>query len=140
MHPTPQKLRWVPELVVRAIHHDTITRDGGLPGLVDDGLLESALARPRNLAEYSEDADIAALSACYAYGIASSHPFNDGNKRVAFVVMAVFAQMNGWVLAASEVDATTTMLALASGDLSEADLASWLRGELVPVVRSTLKG
>ena len=106
--------------------------------MVNDGLFESALARPLNRAEHEPGADIAELAACYAYGIASDHPFNDGNKRVAFVVMAVFAQMNGYQLVASEVNAVSTMLALASGDLSETDLATWLRGELVPVVRGTL--
>ncbi len=92
----------------------------------DDGLLESALARPRNVALYQEHVTLAQLAAAYAFGITKNHPFIDGNKRAAFLTMNLFLEKNGWQLVATEVDATLTMLNLAAGELDESALADWV--------------
>ena len=122
--------RWLPRLVIDAIHHDMLTTHGGLPGLRDESLLESALARPKQILAYSAEADIATLAAAYAYGLARNHPFNDGNKRVAFMAMAVFAELNGLEFDAPEAEVVDVMLSLAAGDLEEVQLADWLRARL----------
>ena len=106
---------------------------GGLPGLRDADALESALARPRQAWIYAEQTDIASLAAAYAFGIARSHPFNDGNKRIAFVVAAVFAELNGLRLDAPESEVVDMMLKLASGTIDEDALAEWLRASLTAV-------
>jgi len=125
---------WIREDVVRAIHRRQLTEHRGQPGIRDEGLLASALARPKNLIAYSEnDPDLAALAAAYAFDIASNHPFLDGNKRTAFVVCRVFLLLNGRDLNASREQKYLTFLRLASGDLSEEDLAAWLREHLVEV-------
>ena len=125
---------WIREDVVRAIHRRQLTEHRGQPGIRDEGLLASALARPKNLITYSEnDPDLAALAAAYAFGIASNHPFLDGNKRTAFVVCRVVLLLNGRDLNASREQKYLTFLRLASGDLSEEDLAAWLREHLVEV-------
>jgi death-on-curing protein len=119
--------RWVSRVVVDAIQTDLLLTHGGMPGLRDENLLESALARPRQLISYTPGADIAALAAAYGYGLARNHPYNDGNKRVAFVVMAVFLGLNGLEFTASEADVVTTIVALASGEIEEDALADWIR-------------
>jgi death-on-curing protein len=100
---------------------------GGSPGLRDENLLESALARPRHLFAYESEVDAAGLAAAYGFGIARNHPFVDGNKRTALMAMYVFLGLNGWTLEADEAEAVRTILALAAGDLTEARLAAWLR-------------
>ena len=92
----------------------------------DQGLLESALSRPINLAVY-EKPDAAALAASYAVGLAKNHPFVDGNKRTAFVALELFLALNGFELNASDVDCVLTMLAIASGEMDEPMLAEWIR-------------
>ena len=119
--------RWVSRLVVDAVQTDMLLTHGGLPGLRDDNLLESTLARPRQRYTYEPDTDLAALAAAYGHGLARNHPYNDGNKRVAFVVMAVFLRLNGLELTASEAEVVTTIVALASGELDEETLADWIR-------------
>lgn len=119
--------RWVIRVVVDAIQTDMLLTHGGMPGLRDENLLESALARPKQLPSYEPDADLAALAAAYGYGLARNHPYNDGNKRVAFVVMAVFLGLNGLDITASEADVVTTIVALAAGKIDEETLADWLR-------------
>jgi death on curing protein len=114
-------------VVVDAIQTDMLITHGGMPGLRDENQLESALARPKQRFAYEPTADLAALAAAYGYGLARNHPYNDGNKRVAFVVMAVFLGLNGLEFTASEADAVTTIVALASGDLDEETLADWIR-------------
>ena len=114
-------------MVADAIQTDMLLTHGGMPGLRDDTSLESALARPRQLLAYAPDADLPALAAAYGYGPARNHPYNDGNKRVAFVVMAVFLGLNGLELTASEAEVVTTMIALASGELDEETLTDWIR-------------
>ena len=119
--------RWVSRVVVDAIQTDMLITHGGMPGLRDENQLESALARPKQRFAYEPTADLAALAAAYGYGLARNHPYNDGNKRIAFVVMAVFLGLNGLEFTASEADAVTTIVALASGDLDEETLADWIR-------------
>lgn len=123
--------RWLSRLVVDAVHHDSLTTHGGLAGVRDEGLLESALARPQQMHAYAETTDIAALAAAYAYGLARNHPYHDGNKRIAFMTMAVFAELNGHEFEASEADVVETMLRLAAGELEEDALTEWLRERLV---------
>lgn len=118
---------WVADSVVLAIHEAQLAEHGGIAGLRDEGLLSSALARPLNLEAYGDDPDAALLAAAYAFGISRNHPFLDGNKRTAFVVMELFLDLNGWTLEADDTDCISTMMALAAGDLSEKALAKWLR-------------
>lgn len=118
--------RWVGRLVVDAVQFDLILTHGGLPGIRDEDMLESALARPRQRFACDEGSDIAALAAACGFGLARNHAFNDGNKRIAFVTMAVFARLNGYELEAPEAEVVTAMLRLASGELAEEELADWL--------------
>lgn len=116
--------------VVLAIHEAQLSEHGGAAGVRDEGLLASALARPRNLEAYGKDVDAAALAASYAFGIARNHPFFDGNKRTAFVVMELFLNLNGWYLEASDAVCISMMQTLAAGSLSEEMLAKWLLGHI----------
>ena len=115
---------WIDEQVVLAIHDEQLAEHGGRPG-VDLGLLRSALARPQNLLAY-EDSDVIKLSAAYAFGIARGHAFVDGNKRTSLVATETFLALNGHELAASDEGCLGIWLALAEGDLTEADLVRWL--------------
>lgn len=113
---------------VLAIHRRQIAEHGGDEGIRDRGLLDSALARPKNLIAYSEDIpDVAALAAAYGYGICKNHAFVDGNKRVAYVVCMTFLKLNGSILTASPEEKYITFLKLAEGSINEKDLADWLR-------------
>ncbi len=118
--------RWVTIEVALAAHAEQIAEHGGGVGVRDANLLDSAMARPRNLAAYG-DPDAAALAAAYAYGIARNHPFVDGNKRTAAVVSETFLLLNGLTLMASDAELVVTFLALAAGELSEEELADWFR-------------
>jgi len=123
---------WIRDDVVLAIHLRQLAEHGGAEGVRDEGLLASALARPKNLAAYSDEApDLAALAASYAYGIAKNHPFVDGNKRTAFVVCRTFLKLNGHDLNASQEEKYLTFLKLADSRLSENELADWIRDHLV---------
>jgi death-on-curing protein len=122
-----QEPRWIDRLVVEAVQFDLIREHGGLPGLRDEHGLESALSRPRQRLAYKAEADLAELAAAYGHGLAANHPFHDGNKRIAFVTMTVFLELNGVELAATEAEVVTVMLALAAGELDEDRLAEWLR-------------
>lgn len=113
------------------MHLELIAEYGGSSGVRDTGLLESALARPHNLAAYGKP-DLFALAAAYAYGISRNHPFVDGNKRVAFACMAVFLELNGWRLNATQESATDIILRLAEGSLEEFDLVTWVTESAVP--------
>lgn len=117
---------WLDTRDAVAIHAEQLTAHGGPPGTRDSGALESALARPQNLASYGEP-DIAALAASYAFGIARNHPFVDGNKRTAWIVARLFIRLNGSVLTFDKEDAYRTVMALAAGELSEDGLAAWFR-------------
>lgn len=112
-----------------AAHAEQLAEHGGGEGVRDAGMLDSAMARPRNLAEYGEP-DIAALAASYAFGIARNHPFVDGNKRTAAVVSETFLMLNGYALDASDAEVVVAFVALAAGELSEDELADWFRTRL----------
>lgn len=118
--------RWLGERTVLAIHAHHLARFGGAPGLRDRGLLDSALARPRNLHAYGEG-DLFTLAATYAGGIVQNHPVVDGNKRSAFLAATLFLQKNGFRVVAPEGEAVVMTLGLASGELPEAGFAAWLR-------------
>lgn len=118
---------WILKEAVLAIHGRQIAEHGGSDGLRDEGLLLSALARPENLLAYGEDVDLAALAASYAYGIAKNHPFIDGNKRTALVVMRTFLASNDVDFVASREEKYRAFLELAEGTLSEEDLGTWIR-------------
>ena len=122
--------RWLSIRSVLAIHAEQLAEHGGGSGVRDMALLESALARPMNLAAYGEP-DAAMLAAAYAFGITRNHPFVDGNKRTAFVASVTFLLRNGFDLDATEPDAALTFVALASGKLTEDALASWFRQRLL---------
>ncbi|MDI9598480.1 MAG: type II toxin-antitoxin system death-on-curing family toxin [Acidobacteriota bacterium] len=126
--------RWVDRLVVEAVQFDLIREHGGMPGLRDEHALEAALARLRQRRAYRADADLAELAAAYGHGLATGHPFHDGNKRIAFVTMAVFLELNGVQLEAEEPEVVTVVLALAAGEMTEEELASWVRAR-IPVTR-----
>jgi len=102
-----------------------------MPGLRDEHGLEAALARPRQRLAYKPESDLAELAASYCRGLAASHPFHDGNKRIAFVTGAVFLELNGVELRAPEGEVVTVMLSLAAGELDEDELAAWLRSRMV---------
>ena len=114
-------------MVVDAIQADMLLTHGGIPGIRDENTLESALTRPRQRFAHEPGADLARLTAAYGYGLVRDHPYNDGNKRVGFVVMATFLGLNGYEFIASESDVVTTIVALASGGLDEETLADWIR-------------
>jgi death-on-curing protein len=127
----PKNVVWVREDVVLAVHLRQLAEHGGGEGIRDEGLLQSALARPQNLLAYGEPPpDIASLAAAYAYGIARDHPFVDGNKRTALIVARLFLLLNGMDLVATQEEKYSTFLALAAGELSEDDLANWVRTHL----------
>jgi death on curing protein len=122
---------WLRKDVILAIHDSQIAEHGGISGVRDMGLLESALARPENLAAYGHP-DVCALAAAYAFGIARNHPFGDGNKRTAFVAAELFLDLNGHLLTASDVDCVMTIMGLAAGEISEDELAGWIRAHVRP--------
>lgn len=120
-------VQWLEIETVLAAHDEALAIDGGMAGLRDRGLLASALERPKNRYHYEGVEDVCELAATYAVGIAKNHPFADGNKRSAFIAMATFLLINGRPLVADQTDATTTMLAVAAGEMEEAALAVWIR-------------
>lgn len=122
--------RWVDKRALLLLHDESLAEHGGTSGLRDEGLLDSALARPQNRAVY-ESPDVAALAASYGVGVAKNHAFVDGNKRVAFLCVGLFLAINGWRLQALQLEATSAMLAVAAGELDEAAFAEWLRRHLV---------
>ena len=121
---------WLDSTDALAIHDRQLAEHGGGAGVRDMTMLESALGRPVNRWHYGTD-DIAELAAAYAFGVARNHPFIDGNKRTAWVLARLFIVMNGLTIAFDKEDAVRTVLALASGDLSEEELADWFRTRLV---------
>ncbi len=118
--------RWVLEGVVISVHQLLIAEHGGSPGIRDKGLLDSALARPRQRFCYDPQATVFDLAAAYGFGLAKNHPFVDGNKRAALAVSAIFLEMNGFSLDAPEPETVVVIERLAAGDLSELALAKWL--------------
>lgn len=126
--------RWLARPIIDAIHADQLRQHGGFPGVNDDGLIESALARPRNRWAYvgEDPPDLAALAAAYGFGLAKNHGFRDGNKRVAFMAMYVFLGINGQRITAEEPVVVQLMQDVASGACSEEELAAWLRARTEP--------
>jgi death on curing protein len=124
--------RWISRDGLVRGHLQGLQMFGGPEGLRDENMLESALARPINQFHYDNDVDIARLAAAYAFGIARNHPFVDGNKRAAFLAIGLFLGKNGYTLEAEQADATRTILALAAGDVTEDQLATWIRDHMVP--------
>jgi death on curing protein len=126
---------WLQEDVVLAIHGEQLREHGGGAGVRDMGLLQSALARPENLVAYGAP-DVADLAAAYAFGIARNHAFIDGNKRTAYVAGELFLALNGFELTATDADGVLTFLALASGELTDVQLAEWYRGKIMPIAKA----
>lgn len=125
---------WIDKHETLTIHAQQLAAHGGRAGLRDEGLFESALARPQNLLAYSEETpSLARLSASYGFGIARNHPFVDGNKRTALVVTLTFLLVNGWALTAPKEDRYFAFYDLAAGTLSEDALTQWLEGDTEPV-------
>ena len=122
--------RWIDPSTVIAIHDRQLSEHGGLDGVRDAGAIESALARPRNLAEYGQP-DAADLAAAYCYGILKNHGYTDGNKRTGWILARLFLLDNGVPLRFDPIDAARTVERLAGSDLSEADFAAWLRARIV---------
>lgn len=118
---------WLRRDWVDALHFQQLKRFGGLYGIRDEGAIESALARPRNQWVYAPTQEIVTLAAAYGFGLCRGHGYVDGNKRIAFMAMAVFLDLNGWVLDAPESEVVVTLVNLASGAINEEELADWLR-------------
>jgi death-on-curing protein len=123
---------WLARDILLLLHAEGIAEHGGLPGLRDAGLLDSALARPENLRAYHPEADRFQLAAAYAAGIVRNHPFADGNRRAAFVAAVTFLELNGIPTDLPEGEAIAAMLDLAAGDLPEEGLAAWLHDSTKP--------
>jgi death on curing protein len=121
---------WISKQALLLLHDESLAEHGGASGLGDEGLLDSALARPLNLNAYGTS-DFADLAASYAIGLAKNHAFVDGNKRSAFLATGLFLHLNGYRLSVSQVNATLTMLAVAAGEIDEAGFAGWLRPHCV---------
>jgi death on curing protein len=126
-----KKWKWIDRNILLLLHDESLASHGGASGIRDEGLLDSALSRPLNLALYGEP-DVAELAASYAFGLAKNHSFVDGNKRAAFLSVGLFLYLNGQTLTASQADATLTIMAVAAGEMTEADLAIWIRNHLAP--------
>jgi death-on-curing protein len=122
--------RWVAPTLVYAVHDRLLAEHGGLDGIQDKGAVESALARPQDLAAYGEP-DAAALAAAYAFGLARNHGFADGNKRTAWITARVFLADNGLNLRFAAEDAVRVMERLAAGQMTEEEMAAWFRERLV---------
>lgn len=122
---------WLEHYDALYVHERLLVLNGGAAGIRDNGLLESALARPIQLCNYGENIDIAALAAAYIVGIIKNHPFVDGNKRVGFGMGILFLELNGCRFKANPIDAANTILAVAASEISESELADWLRTNVI---------
>ena len=118
---------WVERRGLLLLHMESLAEHGGTSGMRDEGLLDSALNRPRNKFLYDPRPDIPAIAAAYGFGLAKNHALVDGNKRIAFIATAVFLRLNGWRLSSARLDEIETMLKLASGEITEEDFAQWIR-------------
>lgn len=122
---------WLSRELILAVHDEQLAEHGGATGVRDEGLLESALARPLNRAGYG-DPDIAELAAVYALGLIHNHAFVDGNKRTAYVALELFLRLNGFRFPVSDADAVIMTLRLAAGDVSDEDFTLWVRAHADP--------
>jgi death-on-curing protein len=123
---------WISKKAVLAMHSAQLAEHGGSNGIRDETLLDSALAKPRNVFAYVDQPDIFRLAASYAFGIARNHAFVDGNKRTALVVSLTFLDRNGWDIEATKEDLYFTFLHLADGSLPEEELTAWFTKHAVP--------
>lgn len=121
-----KKPQWLLRETVLALHERLLAEFGGLGGVRDEGLFDSALARPQQLLAYGKP-NLFDLAAAYAFGLVRNHPFLDGNKRIGFTAAVVFLELNGYRFTASEAEATIQTLALAARELDEAGYAVWLK-------------
>lgn len=119
--------KWINKRALLELHQESLATFGGASGRRDEGLFDSALARPLNQWHYDPSVDLAALAAAYGYGIAKNHAFVDGNKRAAFLAIGLFLSINGRHLRVDQVEAIDTILKLAAGNIAESELASWIR-------------
>jgi len=127
--------RWVTKSALLLLHDESLAMHGGRAGMRDEGLLDSALAKPLNVVAYADPEhppDLATLAASYCFGLAKNHAFVDGNKRAAFLATGLFLHLNAHRLVATQADATQTMLGVAAGDVSEDAFATWLRQRVMP--------
>ncbi|MCY3602269.1 MAG: type II toxin-antitoxin system death-on-curing family toxin [Chloroflexi bacterium] len=129
---TRQEPRWVPRLVIEAVHLDQVREHGGLIGIRDENALESGLARARQRWTFDPDSDLSRLAAGYVFGICTGHPFRDGNKRLSFLAAVIFLGLNGFDLVAPDEEVVAKMMAIASGKLGEEAIADWIRSRIVP--------
>jgi death on curing protein len=121
---------WLDKRALLLLHKESLAQFGGAGGVRDEGMLDSALARPLNKYSYEGCKDLAALAAAYGFGLARNHPFIDGNKRAAFLCVGVFLAINGYRLTATPVDAIEVIVALAAGSMDEARFADWIKAHL----------
>lgn len=124
---------WIDEPEVLIVHDRLLVLHGGAPGVRDEGLLKSGLARPRQHAAYGDDPDFVQLAALYTAGIVKNHPFIDGNKRTGFLLGVLFLELNGYAFTASQEDAANAVIALASGALDEEGYTAFLAANATPV-------
>ena len=125
--PPRREPRWLSRFVVDAIQIEQLKEHGGLPGIRDENALESALARARNKLTYAHERDLATLASAYGFGIVANHPYLDGNKRIGFLALVTFLGINGCDFGATDAEVVTEMLKLAGGQISEEQLAAWIR-------------
>jgi death-on-curing protein len=118
--------RWIDRQALMMLHDESLAEHGGASGLRDEGLFDSALARPLNLVAYG-DPDFADLAAAYGVGLTKNHPFVDGNKRGAFLSVGLFLLLNGYRLSIGQAEATVVMLDVAAGEIDETAFAAWIR-------------
>lgn len=118
---------WLSRVVVDAIHNDQLREHGGLPGIRDENVLESALARPQQKWHYADRTDVPMLAAAYVFGLVKNHPYRDGNKRIGFLAMVTFLGMNGHDFSATDAEVVGEILALADGTVSQEALANWIQ-------------
>ena len=123
----PREPRWLSRVVVDAMHNDQLREHGGLPGIRDENVLESALARPQQKWHYGEETEMATLAAAYGFALVKNRPYRDGNKRIGLLAIATFLGINGSDLRATDADVVTQIVALAANRVSEAALTDWIR-------------
>lgn len=123
--------RWLSRVAVDAMHNDQLREHGGLSGIRDENMLESALARPQQKWQHTGKVDIATLAAAYGFGLVKNHPYRDGNKRIGFLAIVTFLGMNDYDFDAPDAEVVTTILSLADGRLSEDALAAWIKSHRV---------
>lgn len=114
-------------MVIDAIHSDQLREHGGLPGIRDENLLQTALARPEQKRHYSDRVDLPTLAAAYGFGLIQNHPYRDGNKRIGFLAMVTFLGVNGYDFSATEADVVSEIVSVADGRVSEEALGDWIR-------------